>query len=79
MDIVQNGVRIAVPSLKKLDQASATTLYIGEALPGSGDAWNSWQIKRVTFDESGNPTAIAYAEGGSNILLWSQRASYTYG
>lgn len=63
---------------RRIDQASATTLYIGEAEPGSSTASPLWRIRRVTLTASGEPVAIEYAHSGSSIGIWDSRNSLSY-
>ncbi len=54
-------------------------VYIAVARPGAREADPEWQIKKLTYDASGNIISITFA-GGSNdynkvYLNW---ASYTY-
>lgn len=66
-----------LPPRYRFDQPSATVLYIGEAIAGTGDNDNGWTIKRITFDASGNPLEVAYAERG-NPCVWASRATLGY-
>lgn len=60
----------------RLDSASATITYIGEAAPGSLEADSVWRIKKV--DESSG-TVIQWADGESTFdKIWNDRASITY-
>lgn len=72
------GQQIDVPGLRKIDSASSTTMYIGEAMPGAGDDAPAWQIQRITFDVNGNPTKVEWADKGSQINQWAQRLALTY-
>lgn len=63
---------------KKYDQASPTTLYIGEADPGSATSSSVWRVKKITFDGAGFPASIDYAALGAATQIWDNRASLTY-
>lgn len=78
MKVFNAGQQVDVPGQVLLDWANATTTYVGESAPGSGQADSAWQIKRITFDGSGNPTKIEWADEGSQINRWDQRASLVY-
>lgn len=78
MKIWEGGQQIDAPGRKLFDQASATTLYIGEARAGTEEAFSAWQIQRITFDVSGNPTEIAWANNGAAVSVWNDRASLEY-
>lgn len=66
-----------LPPRTRFDQASATVLYVGEAVSGTGDDDNGWQIKRITSDVNGNPVEIAYANSGQPCV-WAERATLEY-
>lgn len=54
-------------------------IYIGFALPGSATSADVWQIRKLTWDGSNNPTAIQLADGSSNYnAIWDNRAALTY-
>ena len=77
MKVFNAGQQIDVPGLVRIDRASATTTYIGEAAPGSADDDAAWQIKRITFDVAGNPVAVEWVEN-NGIARWDQRAVLSY-
>jgi len=60
----------------RLDEASPTVIYIGEAPPGASEATSSWRIKKM---DSATGISITWA-GGSDSLTnrWDQRASLSY-
>lgn len=62
----------------RLDQASATVLYVGYAIPGTADADATWSIKRLTT--TGNIVDIKYSGGGSSAFnsIWNDRATTSY-
>jgi hypothetical protein len=63
---------------KLLDQASATILYLGEAVPESLEADPVWRIQRIESNVSGDVEEVRYAEGGLFDQIWNNRASLTY-
>lgn len=63
---------------KRFDIASDTITYIGEAAPGTPTGTALWRIQRITFDVSGNPTAIQWADSGAATQVWDNRASLSY-
>lgn len=61
----------------RLDEASATVTYVGNANVGSLDADAAWQIKRIT--ESGTVTKIEFADGEQTFdKVWTNRAALSY-
>ena len=63
---------------RRIDQASATTLYIGEAEPGSSTDSPLWRIRRITLTASGDPVAIEFAASGNSTAIWDSRNSLSY-
>ena len=72
------GVVSIAPKTKKFDQASPTTLYLGEAAPGTLTSQPLWRVKRITFSAGGDVTAVEYAGIGSESQVWDNRASLSY-
>lgn len=63
--------------IKKVDGASSTVTYIGQALPATLTSSSNWQIQKVTVN--GNITSIEYADGNADFdNEWDERASYSY-
>jgi hypothetical protein len=61
-----------------VDEADASTTYVGYAIPGNATSAAVWKIKRIHI--VGTETIITYA--GSNALfdkVWDDRASLSYG
>jgi YD repeat-containing protein len=59
--------------------ASDRAEYIGIAQPGRATDGAAWQIKKLTYDASGNVTAIRFAEGNNDFVhVWDDRATYDY-
>jgi hypothetical protein len=73
-----SGTTTVATKAKRFDQASASTLYIGEADPGTATSSPSWKIKRVTFSAGGDPTAIEYAAVGAATQIWDNRVALSY-
>jgi len=79
MKAFQTGQQVDVPGLVIIDYTTDDQyLYVGEALPGSDEVDNAWQIKRVEFDSSGREVAVTWANGGTRINQWSQRTVLPY-
>lgn len=66
------------PKTKKFDQASLTTLYMGEAAPGSPTSSPVWSVKRITFGLDGMPSSVDFAALGASTQVWDARASLNY-
>lgn len=61
----------------KVDVASATVTYVGEAPVGALSSERKWKIKRISV--SGNVTSVQFAEGSFNFIYrWDDRATYSY-
>lgn len=60
--------------------ASNNPIFLGMAVQGSGGKGDPvWQIRRVTFDGSNNPTDIKYANGSTEFnSVWNDRATLAY-
>ena len=60
-----------------LDQADASTLYIGMAPIGSPESEPVWQIRRMAT--SGTVSSIKWADGDQQFdNVWNNRASLTF-
>lgn len=60
-----------------VDEADASTTYIGEAMPNADPTAAVWRITLV--DTSTNPTTIQFADGDSNFdNVWDDRAALSY-
>lgn len=70
--------RVVSPSLAtKVDEADASTTYIGTAVIGAATSSALWQIKKVSV--SGTVTTITWADGNDNYdNIWDNRASLSY-
>jgi hypothetical protein len=59
----------------RVDEASDTVTYIGEAEPGSTDSEAKWRIKRIVV--SGTVTSITWALNNPDFVhVWNDRATY---
>ena len=55
-------------------------IYIGQARPGKLTSELGWQILKITYDISNDPTAIDFANSSNAFdFIWDSRATYTYG
>lgn len=60
----------------RIDEASATVTYIGNALCGSVTSAAVWQIKKI---DSASGTSITFADGDPQFNnIWDNRAALTY-
>jgi len=60
-----------------IDDASATTTYIGKAPIGTATSAAKWQIQKIS--SSGTVTTIAWAAGSNHFgQIWDNRASLSY-
>lgn len=63
--------------VKRVDEASATVTYVGQAQDGSSIGDPVWQIQRIT--SSGGATEIEWADGNNDFdNVWDDRAALTY-
>lgn len=54
-------------------------IYLGLANAGMATDNTGWQIRKVTYDGSNNPTAIQFANGSSAFdMVWDNRANMIY-
>lgn len=61
----------------RLDEASATVTYIGEATIGSATSSAVWRIKKM---DTTSGIVITWADSNENFdNVWDNRASLTYG
>jgi hypothetical protein len=62
---------------KEVDFVGTTTIYIGEAQPGTATSAASWRISRTVF--TGDDSTKLFADGNSNFdNIWDNRASLSY-
>lgn len=64
----------------EMDYAGGSNpVYIGLANPGTATSEAAWQIKKLTYDTSGNLTTIQLANSAPNFdQVWDDRSSLTY-
>lgn len=80
-EIIENqtdGTQIANPSTytTRIDEASATVTYIGDAAVGSLTSAEVWRVKKV---DTTSGTSITFADGdGLFDNIWDDRASLSY-
>lgn len=61
----------------RVDDATSTVTYIGEAPLNASESSSVWRIKRL--ETIGNILSITYADGDQNFdNVWIDRASLTY-
>ncbi len=71
--------KLALPTRKSLriDDASTSTTYVGEAAFGSSEASAVWRIFKLSV--SGTVTSMTWADGNDNFdNVWVDRASLSY-
>jgi hypothetical protein len=62
----------------RVDVASSTVTYVGNAKDGSATSDPVWKIKRLTSTAGGN-LVVDYANGNASYLnIWDNRASLSY-
>lgn len=78
-ELTVSGVAISnwpSPSIIKVDSASSSITYIGEAVPGSLDNSSVWRIKRI---DTTSGVVILFADGDTNYNnRWDQRTAKSY-
>ena len=61
----------------RVDEASQTITYIGEAAIGMSESNPFWKVKRL--EQSGSVLKITWADGNEDFdNVWANRASLTY-
>jgi YD repeat-containing protein len=66
--------------ISQLDyDVSGNVIYVGRAAPGSAVGNAVWQIRKLTYDATGNLLSVLWA-GGSRAFVntWTNRASLGY-
>ena len=59
--------------------SSSNPEYIGETQPGTPKDISEWRISKITYDASGNPIDIQYADGEALFTKkWDDRTRYDY-
>lgn len=72
-------MKLAPPTRKslKVDVASVTTTYIGEAAFNTATSSPTWRINRI--ETLGSVTTITWADGDDEFNnVWDDRASLSY-
>jgi hypothetical protein len=59
-----------------VDEASASTTYLGEAVVGTATSAASWRVRKIVV--SGTVTSIQWASSAAWTQIWDNRASLTY-
>lgn len=61
----------------RVDEASPTVTYVGEAAVGTPEASPNWRIKKL--EQSGSVLVITYADGNLEWnSAWTARAGLSY-
>jgi len=72
-----NWVTNLTQLIKQVDDVSGTTIYVGEAQPGTSTATAAWRVKRIVF--TGDDSETLYADGDSDFNnTWTGRAGFSY-
>lgn len=59
--------------------ANGNLIYMGMSIPGQATSASTWQIRKFTYDASGNLLSILYANGSRTYTnAWDSRVGYTY-
>jgi hypothetical protein len=59
--------------------SDGTYIYKGKAVPGTATSTALWQIQKIVFDASGNPTGKLFADGDASFVKrWDQRLTFGY-
>jgi hypothetical protein len=70
--VTANGTLYGV----RLDEATATITYVGQAAPGTATSAAAWSIKRL---DSTSGLVVLWADGDANFNnIWDDRASLSY-
>jgi hypothetical protein len=60
----------------RMDEASATVTYVGEAQPGTATSAPAWRIKKL---DTASGTSVKWADGDTLFNnVWDNRAGLTY-
>lgn len=72
-----NWVTNLTQLIKQVDDVGGTTIYIGDAQPGTVDAAAAWRVKRIVF--TGDDSITLFADGDVNFdNTWTGRAGFAY-
>lgn len=65
-----------VPLALKIDEASATITYLGQAKPGTASSSPLWRVKKI---DTSSGVAITFADANDLFdNVWDNHASLTY-
>jgi len=63
----------------KAEVSGGQIIYIGSTIPGCATSASRWQIRKITYDGSGNITDVKFADSSNKFnKVWDSRATYTY-
>lgn len=66
----------STPYATRVDEASATVTYVGEANPGTATSAASWRIKKI---DTSSGTVVTWADGDASFdNIYDNRAFLTY-
>lgn len=72
-----NWVTNLTQLIKEVDFVGTTTVYQGEAAPGTATSTAAWRVKRTVF--TGDDSETLFADGDSNFdNTWTGRAGFSY-
>lgn len=72
--LIQEVVQLSLAV--RVDEPSATLMYVGKAQPGTLTSAAGWQIQKL---DTSIGTTIEWADGNANFdNVWDDRASLTY-
>lgn len=60
---------------KRVDDASSTLTYLGEAAVGSSESGNFWRIRKIDYN---NPISIKWAANAQFTQAWTGRSGLAY-
>jgi hypothetical protein len=65
----------------KIDKdGGSNPIYIGKAIAGTLTSQAFWQIFKITWDVSNDPTDVKWADSVTTFTKeWDERASYDFG
>lgn len=67
------GVTPVEIKTKRIDASDPTSIYVGEAPPGTLESFAGWAVTKNTFDINGNPTGALVGSGS-----WASRLALNY-
>lgn len=58
---------------------TVTTTYVGNAMPGSPEDRNVWQLQKIVSDTATWTTSVTFPEWSDGFrFVWNQRETYIY-